>query len=177
MFLFVLFITCVLQPLVQYIGVNGRRESLKRFVVEEGSKPAIFGSYSYDPVKQVFVPPQQEGGEGGTPTDISPFPPQFVNDSYISTAIGDLDQEPSHPGGPQHVTPHGAGHDAHPSPGHDAHPGPGHDAHPGPGHESHPGDPTSPIFRNTPMAHHWRSGPENKTSKSHRSNDKDNFII
>uniref|UniRef100_A0A2A4J0I3 Uncharacterized protein n=1 Tax=Heliothis virescens TaxID=7102 RepID=A0A2A4J0I3_HELVI len=161
MFLFLFFMSCVLQPLVQYYGVNGKREPIKRYIVEEGAKPAIFGSYSYDPVKQIFI--ITNGVSPGDST--TSIPPQLVNDSYISTAVGEVE--------PEHTTHHGDTTASH----HDTHTGStaahtGHESHPGNGH-----GPTSPIFRNTPMTHRWKPNTlaKNKT-KIHRSNDVDNFI-
>lgn len=52
---------------------------------------AIFGSYSYDPVKQVFVPPPQDNS-----TIDDDKPSQVVNGSFIlSTAVGDPTTTPN----------------------------------------------------------------------------------
>ncbi|KAG6452216.1 hypothetical protein O3G_MSEX007522 [Manduca sexta] len=66
--------------------VFGRREPLQRHIVEEGIKPAIFGSYSYDPIRQVFDPPPPDKNET--------VPSQFFNKTHVlSTVIGQEDQK------------------------------------------------------------------------------------
>lgn len=61
---------------------------------------AIFGSYSYDPVKQVFVPPPP--ADNDTVHSGPKIPDQIINGSYVlSTAVGDPTHTPE-----QEVTNH-----------------------------------------------------------------------
>ncbi|XP_022832918.1 uncharacterized protein LOC111360868 isoform X2 [Spodoptera litura] len=61
-----------------YYSVFGKREILQRYVIEDGAKPPIFGSYSYDPVKQVFIPPASEDGHENPHPEPQPVPPPVL---------------------------------------------------------------------------------------------------
>ncbi|XP_022832247.1 uncharacterized protein LOC111360533 [Spodoptera litura] len=89
-----LFVCGVLQPILQCYSVNGKSDAVPRFLVKAGAKPAIFGSYSYDPVKRIFVTPLPEERnyqpEDYGPTSPLPLPSQSVSDSFVqSTAVVD----------------------------------------------------------------------------------------
>ncbi|KAJ0183715.1 hypothetical protein K1T71_000138 [Dendrolimus kikuchii] len=71
--LFFILILCALQPLID----SGRRYNDERLVVEEDSRRAIFGSFYYDPLRDVFnIPPSEN------------HPSQFNGSEVMSTGIG-----------------------------------------------------------------------------------------
>ncbi|XP_035437071.1 uncharacterized protein LOC118267263 [Spodoptera frugiperda] len=78
MLVHIIFVCGVLHPILHYYSVFGKRETLQRYVIEEGAKPPIFGSYSYDPVKQVFMPPPSEDGDEDLHQEPQPAPPPVL---------------------------------------------------------------------------------------------------